>query len=241
MRPIVLALAFALAGCGGSNTSSSVSPPGDAKTSESRALEAGAHLLQRKQPLGSLNAYLHGFHFANGNMSDQMEAHHYCGFLTEEVIQCALFDGNAGDAKLIGVEYIVSAELYRTLPAEEKQLWHSHVHEVRSGQLIAPGIPDPVERELMEKIVGTYGKTWHTWQTHHGQALPLGIPALMMGFTADGQANVAMVEDRDRRLDVSSTDKRTDRADIQYPEIDPDADAWQRGVVVRLDRSTGEP
>ena len=159
----------------------------------------------------------------------------------EEVIQCALFDGNAGDAKLIGVEYIVSAELYRTLPAEEKQLWHSHVHEVRSGQLIAPGIPDPVERELMEKIVGTYGKTWHTWQTHHGQALPLGIPALMMGFTADGQANVAMVEDRDRRLDVSSSDKRTDRADIQYPEIDPDADAWQRGVVVRLDRSTGEP
>ena len=238
MRTLVPFIPFVLAACG-DNSPSSVAAPGDSKTTESAALETGAHLLQRKQPLGALNAYLDGFHFVSGNMREQMEAHHYCGFLSEEVIQCALFDGNAEDAKLIGVEYIVSAELYRSLPAEEKHLWHSHVHEVRSGQLVAPGIPDTVERELMEKIAGTYGKTWHTWHTHRGEALPLGIPALMMGFTADGQANTAMVEDRDRRLDVSSAAKRADRAAIRYPDVDPDADAWQRGVVIRLEK-TGE-
>ena len=69
------------------------------------------------------------------------------------------------DAKLTGVEYIISKALFSQLPAEEKHLWHSHVHEVRSGQLIAPGLPEPAEHELMETIASTYGKTWHTWDT----------------------------------------------------------------------------
>ncbi len=30
----------------------------------------------------------------------------------------------------------------------------------------------------------------------------MGTPMLMMGFTADGQANEQMIADRDRRLDV---------------------------------------
>jgi len=41
----------------------------------------------------------------------------------------------------------------------------------------------------MKKIGDTYGKTWHTWDTHKNDSLPLGIPALIMGFTKDGQAN----------------------------------------------------
>jgi hypothetical protein len=32
----------------------------------------------RKRRLGELNAYLDGFHFVNGDMQAQMEAHHYC-------------------------------------------------------------------------------------------------------------------------------------------------------------------
>jgi hypothetical protein len=29
-----------------------------------------------------------------------------------------------------GVEYVVSEKVFQTLPAEEKQLWHSHNYEV---------------------------------------------------------------------------------------------------------------
>jgi hypothetical protein len=108
------------------------------------------------------------------------------------------------------------------------------VHEVRSGSLIAPGIPQVAERELMTKIAGTYGKTWHTWHTDRQHELPLGSPMLMMGFTADGQADARMIAERDRRFDISSAEVRQRRADIPYPAIDPDADAWSKGLVMQL-------
>lgn len=231
--PTALALA-ALAACGGDNSSSAVRVPGSDESTRTEVLEAGADLLQQKAPLRKLDAYLDGFHFRNGNLQDQMEAHHYCGHLNEEVIQCALFDGNGETARLVGVEYIISKKLFATLSADEKHLWHSHVHEVKSGQLIAPGIPQVAEHELMEQIAGTYGKTWHTWHTHKGDALPLGAPMLMMGFTRDGQVDEKLVADRDRRFGVSSTEKRQQRADIISPVVDTDADAWQKGIVVQL-------
>ncbi len=91
-----------------------------------------------------------------------------------------IYDGNVSDAKLMGLEYIVSDTVFATLPPEEKALWHSHVHEVKSGQLVAPGVPAPAEHALMEKLVRTYGKTWHTWHTDRDKQLPLGEPHLMM-------------------------------------------------------------
>jgi hypothetical protein len=72
----------------------------------------------------------------------------------------------------MGVEYIVSERLSRALPDAEKALWHSHVHVVKPGQLIAPGIPQPAEHALMKKLVGTYGKTFHTWHTDQHKELP---------------------------------------------------------------------
>lgn len=225
---------LALAACGGRNTESNVQSPGTEESAKTQVLEAGADLLQGKAPLRQLDAYLDGFHFYNGQPDAQMEAHHYCGHVNEDVIQCVIFDGNGADAKVMGVEYIVSREQFVELPKEEKHLWHSHVHEVRSGQLIAPGIPAAAEHELMEKLAGTYGKTWHTWHTDRRDALPLGTPMLMMGFTADGQINEQMVADRDRRFDVSTSDNRARRADITYPVIDTDADAWQKGIVIQI-------
>jgi hypothetical protein len=231
---VACAALAACAGCGGGNTESAVVAPGTDKTAKTGVLEAGADLMQDKPPVEALNAYLDGFHFYNGNMAGQMEAHHYCALLNEDVTQCVIFDGNTGDAKIMGVEYIVSARLFAGLPAMEKHLWHSHVHEVRSGQLIAPGIPEVAEREFMTKVAGTYGKTWHTWHSDQDKELPLGSPLLMMGFTQDGQADEAMIAARDERFGISSAEKRKDRADIEYPEIDADADAWQKGIVIQL-------
>jgi hypothetical protein len=223
-----------LVGCGGENTSSNVTSPGADESAKTKVLESGANVMQDRTPLAALNAYLDGFHFYNGNMQGQMEAHHYCGHLDEDVIQCVVFDGNDEDAKLMGVEYIVTEKLFAGLPVEEKHLWHSHVHEVRSGSLIAPGIPEPAERELMTKIAGTYGKTWHTWHTDQKHGLPLGSPMLMMGFTADGQLNQQLLAERDQRFNVSSVGLRQKRSDIPYPQIDAQADAWTKGVVMQL-------
>lgn len=233
-------LSLTLAACGGDNTPSAVQAPGVTTTPATKALDLGAAALQKKPPVEALNEYLDGFHFYSGRLAVQMEAHHYCALVNEEVTQCVIYDGNVRDAKLMGVEYIISKRLYGTLPAAEKQLWHSHVHEVKSGQLIAPGIPQPAEHALMEKIVGTYGKTWHTWHTDLNKTLPLGVPQLMMGFTADGQADPAMVQARDQRFGIDSAKKREDRASIAAPPIDPDADAWQKGQALQLADPTGQ-
>lgn len=226
--------ATALAGCQGKDSGSPVKAPGQAESTRTRVLEGGADVLQDKAPLEAMHTYLDGFHFYSGNMHAQMEAHHYCAVLNEEVFQCIIFDGNTRRAKIMGVEYIISARLFRDLPAAEKALWHSYVHEVKSGQLVAPGIPDLAEHKLMEQLVGTYGKTWHTWHTDQGNALPLGPPQLMMGFTADGQIDPALVSDRDQRMGVDSNRKRGERASIPAPPIDPGADAWQHGKAVQL-------
>jgi hypothetical protein len=229
-----IAVACGLAACGGNNTAPNVESPGEEESARTNLLEAGAALLQDRPPIEAINAYLDGFHFYNGNLKAQMEAHHYCSNVNEELIQCVIFDGNVREARLMGVEYIVSERLFAALPEAEKALWHSHVHEVKSGQLIAPGIPQVAEHELMEKLVGTYGKTFHTWHTNMGAQLPLGVPQVMMGFSADGQIDPALVAARDERFGVSSEQKRSARADIAAPPIAIGADSWQDGKVVQI-------
>ncbi len=226
---LYLLLILFLLACGGENTSSNVDAPGAEKDAKSKALESGAAIIQDKSPLKKINMYLDGFHFYNGNMKAQMEAHHYVSQLNEDLHQAIIYDGNGDDAKIMGIEYIISERLFKTLDDEEKKLWHSHHYEVKSGTLIAPGIPDAVEHELMEKLVSTYGKTIHTWHTDQQRQLPIGSPMIMMGFTKDGQIDPQMVVDRDKRFDVSSEKKKQNRADIPEPKVDPMANAWERG------------
>ncbi|MBA9079457.1 MULTISPECIES: OBAP family protein [Rufibacter] len=223
-----------LSACGGKNTDSYVEAPGAEKTTKTKVLETGADLLQDKTPLSKVNAYLNGFHFYNGNLQGQMEAHHYVTQLNEDLHQAIMYDGNGPDAKLMGVEYIISERLFKKLPPEERKLWHSHHYEVKSGELIAPGIPDVAEHELMEKLVSTYGKIIHTWHTDRDLELPLGSPMVMMGFTKDGQLHPELVQDRDQRFNVSTAEKRRQREDIPMPKVIEGANAWEKGEVRQL-------
>lgn len=236
---LMLCSALGLAACAQHDTASYTEAAGKPKSVETHALEAGARLLQGQAPLNSVSAYLNGFHFYNGDMNGQMEAHHYVTRLNEDVMQALIYVGNGRDAKLMGVEYIISARLFETLPEEEKKLWHSHDYEVKSGSLVAPGLPQAAERRLMEQVVSTYGKTWHTWHTDRDKELPYGIPALMMGFTADGQLDPGLEKARDERLGVDTQARRRDRESIVQPEVDPAANAWEKGEVIQLQRVRG--
>jgi hypothetical protein len=52
----------------------------------------------------------------------------------------------------------VSERVFVNLPDNEKKLWHSHNYEVKSGELVAPRIPNTAEHSFMEALVTTYGK-----------------------------------------------------------------------------------
>ena len=188
-------------------------------------------------PISAIGAHVCGIHFYSGNMKRQLIAQHYCAHLSDEVLQCVLYDSEKKDARLIGVEYIVSAKIFESLPADEKKFWHSHNYEVKSGALTAPGAPEAAEKDLMKVLIGTYGKTWHTWQIDRGDKLPMGIPQLMMAFTKDGQAKANIVAERDK-LYGDSNAKKTARADIPDFKVDPGADAWQKSAPVQLDLKT---
>src|SRR5438105_6406104 len=188
-------------------------------------------------PIGDIHAHVCGIHFYSVDMSRQIIAEHYCSHLSDEVLQGIIYDSNTPGARLIVVEYIVSGKIFESLPPEEKKLWHSHNYEVKSGVLTAPGVADAAEKDLMKVLIGTYGKTWHTWQVDRGDKLPMGIPQLMMAFTADGQAKANIVSERDKLYGASAA-KKTARADIPDAKHDPGADGWQNGQAVQLDLKT---
>lgn len=94
--------------------------------------------------------------------------------MNEEMRQCVIYDSDQPDARLIGVEYIISRRLFESLPEEEKKYWHSHVYEVTSGQLVALNVPLAAQNKDAEKIIDSYGKTWHFWQVDRGDILPFG-------------------------------------------------------------------
>ena len=206
--------------CGGGNTppQGGETAPGADPAPKTAALESGANLLQDKAPVEKIAMYLNGFHLSKDNPKMQMEAHHYCNQANEGFTQCVLFDGNTEDARLMGIEYIVSEKLYNTLPAEEKAYWHPHNYEVLSGTLRMPGLPDAAEKQALATKINSYGKTWHTWMTgvhgHQADALPLGPPHLQWSFNRDGETDPEMVQARDSRMNLNSREARQQRQDL---------------------------
>jgi hypothetical protein len=217
---MALTLAMGVAACKDGNPppQSGNTAPGAGRTAKTAALESGVHPMQAKAPVEKIALYFDGFHAAKDDPNMQMEAHHYCNQVNEDFAQCVLFDGNTAEARMMGVEYIISEKLYGTLPTEEKAYWHPHNFEVLSGQLRMPGLPDKAEKEALKGKINSYGKTWHTWMTgmrdHQPDPLPLGPPRLQWSFNHDGEDMPGMVEDRDKRMGLNTAQARKDRKDL---------------------------
>lgn len=210
---------------------SPLEPAGESKGAWLAALEQRANLLQDTLPLKGFDVYVVGFHCPKDEPDSQMEAHHYCKVVNDDLLQCVLFDGNTKDANLIGIEYIVSERLFATLPQQEKNYWHPHNFELLSGQLVAPGLPDIAEKAFMKQLMNSYGKTWHTWHTgrHDGPAghdLPLGDPKLMWSFNREGECNESLKRDRDQAMELNTKKKHDERqslVDLAHPQQGVDA------------------
>jgi hypothetical protein len=194
-------------------------PPGAKKQLDTKVLEKSAEALQDLSPVRALDHYMDGCHVMKDDPSLHMEAHHYCKGMNEEFTQCVIFDGNTAKSNIIGLEYIISEGLFESLPAEEKKNWHPHNYEILSGELILPGVPGVAEKAALAKKVNSYGKTWHVWDTGHvghpaAHALPIGRPMLAWSYNRDGEIPADLVQSRDRRMNVDTSHKRQERADL---------------------------
>ncbi|KAG0705957.1 hypothetical protein DFH29DRAFT_235730 [Suillus ampliporus] len=190
-------------------------------------------------PINRIHQHLSAFHVYAQDHTRHVEAHHFCSRRSKDFHQCVIYDFDAPDARLIGIEYIVSEQIFKSLPEEEKRYWHSHQYEVESGVLrletkcVIPSVMnDTAEKPAMLELHQTYGKTIHTWAFDEFPDLPLGPPQLMMSYTRDNQANDEVIRRRDERSGVSTSAKRKLREGY-LPPYQKDSKADQLGVIFK--------
>ena len=181
-------------------------------------------------PLGAPHFHFCGIHMAKKDKNLQFITQHFCTGHKRgsagDVYQCVLFDGTGKDARLIGVEYLISEEAYNDLPASEKKYWHAHTYEVLGGGLIAPGMTPEKEMEFMKVVIKTWGKAWHTWPDPKSP-VPLGEPLLIWSLMGDGQADEKVVAARDKEFKVDTAKIRELRCKAfgyEVPNVPPPKD-----------------
>lgn len=154
-------------------------------------------------PTKDFHLHLCAFHVSKEHPEFQLEAHHYCQPGSNgRFHQCVIYDAPK-DGKIIGIEYIISDEEYKKLPEAEKKFWHPHAYEIMSGELVAPGLDEKQQDDLFGGLVGTWGKTWHTWPDP-STPLPTGEPMLMWSSGGAGQIKKDLVEKRDAKYGIST-------------------------------------
>ena len=171
-------------------------------------------------PVGNHHLHFCGIHCAKKDPKIQVITQHYCGMIDSAggMHQCLLYDGIGKGAKLLGVEYIISDEMFRKLPEEEKKYWHVHTYEVLGGGLIAPSMTPKDEMDFMKGLLTTWGKTWHTWPDPM-TPVPMGEPILMWSLTGDGQDDPKVIAARDKEFGVVTADIRKKRIEAIGYEV----------------------
>ncbi|KAI0046713.1 DUF1264-domain-containing protein [Auriscalpium vulgare] len=202
----------------------------------SSAYHAAGEAMMSFKPINAIHQHLCGIHTYAHDSTRHVSAHHYCTHLSPDLHQCVIYDSDEPNARLIGIEYIVSEKIFHGLPSDEKKYWHSHKYEVESGvlQLIVkgavPGVAtDAAEQPAMLELHKTYGKTIHTWAIDQTPELPLGPPNLMMAYLEQGDIDQKLLSERDAVYGISTEAKRELRK-TYLPDYTPagGADQWAK-------------
>lgn len=143
-----------------------------------------------------------GVHLLKNLPEHSQVAYHYCKPVNDDVSQCVLYDGVGPDARLIGVEYLVSDALYQSMPPGEKAYWHDHKYEVDSGLLKSLTRTGADEEKTLKAVRPLWGKVYHTWAT--GKTYPIGPPRLFWAVTG----KEPFVLSRDAKLPIELEERR---------------------------------
>ncbi|KAM0938340.1 putative Oil body-associated protein [Dioscorea sansibarensis] len=224
---------------GGGEGEEGATPPGQPTTMGSKLVDKGAKMLQSMKPVRQVQQHACSFALYAHDHTRQIETHLYVSRRNQNFLQCPVYDSDDPLARLIGVEYIVSENIFETLPPEEQKLWHSHAYEIKSGVWIHPRVAEMIAKPELKWLAKTYGKFWCTWQVDRGDRVPLGAPALMMspqGVNA-GAVRPDLLKSRDGKYKMCTEELRESRLEIEEPEwLNPNADYWkQHGKGFALD------
>eukprot|EP01133_Synstelium_polycarpum_P008974 gene8974-10525_t len=166
-----------------------------------------ASMMESFKPLKNIDSSLNCVECVCGDVNKQVVTYHLCSNLDNERMQCLIYDSDKPDAKLLGVEYVITEQVFSKLPMEERKFWHSHKYIVESGMLavtakaLVPNvISSSIEVPVMKHLVNTYGKTWMMWPIDESgncsAQVPTGPPQLMMSSlsTKESLVNVQLFQ-----------------------------------------------
>ena len=105
-----------------------------------------------------------------------MVAHHYCKPVSG-LIECQLYDSDAPNARLVGIETIVDAATYAKFPEAEKRMWHYHKTEIPKVSATLPDLSAEEAAKVVKSIEETYGKIYLAWDPGL-ETLPAGSPSV---------------------------------------------------------------
>lgn len=106
-------------------------------------------------------------------------AHHYCKPVAGGTIECQLYDSDAPNARLVGVETIVPAKVWSSLPASEQAMWHYHKTELAKIHATLPGLTPAEQKKVIAMVSPTYGKVFIVWDPL-ANAAPIGEPTVVV-------------------------------------------------------------
>ncbi|HEY2840567.1 MAG TPA: DUF1264 domain-containing protein [Pirellulales bacterium] len=122
-----------------------------------------------------------GVHLMKDDPAESRVAYHFCKPVSGKCNQCVVYDGTGPNAKLIGIEYLVTNEVYQSMPAEEKEFWHDHEYEVDAGLLRSLTQTGDDEKKTLAAVRQMWGKVFHTWVD--GETYPRGPARLFWSVT----------------------------------------------------------
>ncbi|MDH3769406.1 MAG: OBAP family protein [Nitrospirota bacterium] len=99
--------------------------------------------------------------------------HHYCKGISDQILQCLLFETIYPKAPLVAIEYFVAKDLARKLPLIQ---WHRFFHdrkvEIATGRVQVLDLPEDEAEAVAEAASKTDGVIYHLWQK--GKEFPDG-------------------------------------------------------------------
>ena len=99
--------------------------------------------------------------------------HHYCKGISDQILQCLLFESTDPKAALVGIEYFVAKDLTRKLPPIQwHRYFHDHKVEIATGRVQVLDQPEDKAKAIAEAASKTDGVIYHLW--HKDQEFPDG-------------------------------------------------------------------
>ncbi|HNP59680.1 MAG TPA: DUF1264 domain-containing protein [Nitrospirales bacterium] len=105
--------------------------------------------------------------------------HHYCKGISDELLQCQLYESTDPNAKLVAIEYFIAKDLARkNVPLIQwNRAFHDHQVEIDTGRVQILDVEDPAKVKALAEAAGkTDGVIFHLWGKH--QVVPDGAVSI---------------------------------------------------------------